>query len=154
MIDKAIRAEWLSTDLWSDAELLEFVSAKKSEWLPMMESALRSDSQVNLGDGEINSLTIDDVTLEGLAITTISEHDGVLSFQGELFHFVDYTADVSIGNDEFINTIEDTLTGQEQLTAYISIDLPLGNPKDVHVASIDYSDGLNLKLALEFPERR
>ena len=64
MIDKAIRAEWLSTDLWSDEELLEFISAKKTEWLPMMETALRSASQVNLGDGEINSLTILDVTLE------------------------------------------------------------------------------------------
>ena len=94
MIDKAIRAEWRSEDLWSDEELLGFIGAKMTLLKPMLQSALESSSRVNLGDGSIDSFELDDVNLMGLAVTYIKDDDDDITFRGELFHYVHYSANM------------------------------------------------------------
>jgi hypothetical protein len=150
MLDKAIRAEWLSTDLWSEDELLAFVQAKSDTLKPRLESALRSASTVNLGDGELEDLTIDDLSLDGLAITEIHQRGEIISFSGELFHTVYYSADVSLDDEEMQNTLEDYLSGHQELVASITIDLPLNDPRNVDIVSVDYHDGLNLKMPIKY----
>jgi PIN domain len=150
ILDKAIRAEWTDDELRSDEELLELLRAKSKTLLPLMEFALESASKVNLGDGQIDALTVDQVTLDGLAITRICEKGKIMSFHGELFHFVEYTADVSIEDEDMLNTIEDTLSDSAELVASIEIDLPLDHPESIKIVSVDYDDGLNLRIPLEY----
>ena len=95
IIDKAIRAEWRSDDLWSDEELLGFLAAKMNQLKPMLQCALESRSRVNLGDGSIDHFELEDVDLMGLAITYIKDDDDDITFSGELFHCVYYSADIS-----------------------------------------------------------
>jgi PIN domain len=150
MLDKAIRAEWLSGDLWTDEELLDLLRAKSKELTLLIESALQSASKVNLGDGQIDSLTVEQATLRGLAITSIYENGKVLTFYCELFHFVEYTADISIDDDEWLNTIEDTIAGEAELVASIVMELNLNDIKNVKIVSVDYDDGLNLRIPLKY----
>jgi hypothetical protein len=150
MLDKAIRAEWLSDDLWSSEELLAFVQAKATTLKPLLEHALESASTVNLGDGQIESLIVEHFTLYGLAITTIYERGDIVSFRGELFHTVQYSADVSIEDEEMLNTLEDHLSGEQELVASIEIDLPLNDPSNIEITSVDYRDGLNLKMLIKY----
>jgi PIN domain len=150
MLDKAIRAEWLSDDLWSDEELLEFIEAKRDDLKTMLESALESASKVNLGDGRIESLTVKDISLLSLSVTDIWQGIDNITFRGELVHTVNYEAHVSIEDDEMHNTIEDWLYGSKELVATLTIELPLTNPREITIKDMDYHDGLNLKIPLNY----
>jgi hypothetical protein len=146
MIDKAIRAEWRSDDLWSDEELLGFLAAKMDQLKPLLQTALESSSRVNLGDGSIDHFNLDDVDLLGLAITYVKHGDDDVTFIGELFHEVHYSADISIEDDEMFNTIEHELSGRGDLVAEIEWVLPLDNPKDIKIKDVRYSDSLELEV--------
>lgn len=133
MLDRAIRAEWLSDDLWSDEELVELVLGKQDALKPMLESALTYASRVNFGDGNIDSLTLDYLRPHGLAITDIHSGKDKVNFQGELFHSVSYSAEVFIDDEEMNNTLEDQLLGDVELVASITIVLPLDYPKNIEI---------------------
>ena len=150
VIDRAIRAEWRSDDLWSDEELLAFLEAKKSLLKPMLESALTRVSRVNLGDGSIDALNLEDLDLLGLAITDIRDGDDEVIFGAELFHYIHYSANISIEDDEMNNLIEHEVSGNADLVAKIKLTLPLNNPKDVVIDHVWYSDGLELEIPLKY----
>ena len=150
LLDRAVRAEWLSDDLWSEDELLNFLRAKSEKFTPLLESRLASSTSVNLGDGSLDSLAVEDLQLEGISITDIRPKNETITFGAELFHSVRYTAQVSIDDEEWQNVIEDELSGNADLVASIEIDLPLNHPSDVEVVSIDYFEGLQLTVPLDF----
>ena len=150
MLDKAIRAEWLSDDLWSDEELLELALAKQDVLKPMLENALTEASRVNLGDGNIESLTLDYLGPHGLAITDIRSDEEKIEFGGELFHSVHYSADVSIEDEQMHNTLEDQLSGSAELVASITLVLSLSNPKDIEIVRVDYPEGLSLHIPMKY----
>jgi hypothetical protein len=150
VIDRAIRAEWRSDDLWSNKELLAFLMAKMDQLKPMLESALERDSRVNLGDGSIDMLELDDVDLLGLAATDIHRGDHEITFRGELFHSVHYSVSISIDDDEMNNVIEHQASGSADLTAKIWLDLPLNNPKEIIIHDVWYPDGLELEIPLKY----
>ena len=116
----------------------------------MLQSALESSSRVNLGDGSIDYFELDDVDLMGLAITYIEHGDDDITFDGELFHYVRYSVDISIGDDEMLNTIEHQLSGGADLVAKIWLVLPLRNPKHIKIEDVLYSDGLELEVPLKY----
>jgi PIN domain-containing protein len=150
MLDRAIRAEWQSDDLWSDEDLLKLVLDQEDKLTKMLESALSYASTVNLGDGAIDDLTLDGLFAHGLAITDIHSGEDRMTFRGELFHFVDYSANVHIEDDEMNNTLEDELSGQAELVAKITLELPLDDPKRVDIIDVNYRDGLSLHIPLKY----
>lgn len=150
IIDKVIRAEWRSDDLWSDEELLGFLAAKMNLLKPMLQSALESNSRVNLGDGSIDHFDLEDVDLVGLAITHIEDDDDDITFSGELFHNVYYSADISLEDEELLNTIEHQLSGRAELVAEIRLVLPINNPENIKIEDVWYSDGLELEVPLKY----
>jgi hypothetical protein len=150
VIDRAIRAEWRSDDLWSDDELLEFVAAKMDLMKPMLQSALTDSSRVNLGDGSIDHLEMDDIDLMGLAVIDIRHGEDDIEFGGELFHYVHYSANISIDDDEMNNKIEHEVSGCADLVAKVRLILSLSNPKDIIIDEVRYSDGLELEVPLKY----
>lgn len=150
IIDIAIRAEWRSNDLWSDEDLLEYVRDQKETLLPMMQTALEFESTVNKGDGQIDSLMISNLFIEGIAVTYIEERGDTMIFSGEIFHSIWYDASVSIEDDEMNNTIEDAVSGSADLVARFALELPLKNPRQITILDVDYRDGLDLKISLSF----
>jgi hypothetical protein len=150
MLDKAIRSEWRSDDLRSDEELLKLLIAKEDKLKSELERALAYASKVNLGDGVIHDLTLDDLFVRGLAITDVHQREEEIIFSGELFHSVWYAAIVYIEDDGFDNTLENCLTGEAELTACITIVLPLDDPTSVEISDVHYLDGLNLQIPLKY----
>lgn len=150
MIDKAIRAEWRSDDLWSDEELLGFLETKIDQLKPMLQSELERRSRVNLGDGSIDHFALEDVQLMGLAVTDIEDGEDVVTFKGELFHYVYYSAEISIEDEEMLNQIEHQLSGEADLVAKIKLVLPLSDPRDIKIEYVDYSDGLELQVPVKY----
>ena len=75
---------------------------------------------------------------------------GRSTFRGELFHYVHYSANISIEDDEMLNTIEHQLSGRADLVAEITLVLPLSNPKDIKIEDVWYSDGLELQVPLKY----
>lgn len=150
ILDIAVRAEWLSDDLWSDEELLAMIEKKKKDLLPMLARELEYSSSVNLGDGKINHFDLSDVSLMGFSATYISKENDSLVFSGELFHEVHYEADASIDDDELITEYEESFSGYKELVAIVRISLPLANPTEVEILDVHYRDGLNLEIPLKY----
>jgi len=90
------------------------------------------------------------VDLMGLAITDIEDGDDEITFAGELFHYVHYSADISVEDDEMLNTIEHQTSGGADLVARIRLALPFSNPKDIKIEDVWYLDGLELQVPLKY----
>lgn len=150
IIDKAIREEWTTDDVWAEADLMDLLRANKSRLISAIAMGLRSSTLVNAGDGDLYDLDVDDVELTGLALTDVAIEGGSLRLEGELFHNVTYSAQVSIYDEFWDNDLEEDLCGTEMLTGQFCMKVSRRKPLELRDIYIDYFDGLCLEVAIGF----
>jgi hypothetical protein len=150
IIDRAIREEWLTPDVWSEDELLGYIRANTDTLKLLMERELRRSSRVNKGDGQIDELTIDTLFFDSIAITSATSQGKSVAIGAELFHTVFYYAAGTIDDDEFSNVIEGDFADSIELVAQVMIKVPLDNPRNIQFLSVDYVDGLDLNIPLKY----
>jgi rRNA-processing protein FCF1 len=148
--DKAIRAEWIADELWSEHELLGLLNSHHAELTTAITFALETATKVNAGDGVLEHFAVTTVSLDGLALTEVNLRHDTLKFYGELFHNVSYSAEVSLFDELMRSELEETIIGTTPLTASICLEVNKQNLSNLRIVSIDYEEGLYLEMALEF----
>ena len=150
IIDKAIREEWTTDDVWAELDLMDILHANESKLIPAIEMGLKSSTLVNAGDGDLYGLDVDDVKLTGLALTDVDIEGGSFRLEGELFHSVTYSAQVSIYDQLWDNDLEEDLSGTETLTGLICMEISRRKPIKLLDVSIEYFGGLSLEVTIGF----
>lgn len=151
ILNRAIRAEWQSDELFPEDDLLDALKNQEAALKIKLASALMGASRVNLGDGDLAWLDIDLLYIGGFAATTIWDRGNKLEVEGELFHDAYWTAGVSIDDDELNNVIEHDAEGKaEDLVATLTIEVTLDGPITISILDADYRDGLNIEVPLKF----
>ena len=150
VLDKAIRGEWLDKDLMPTAELLTILRSQCDALKAAATSALSSASTVEYGDGNLDDLVIDHLWCDEFAITDVHERGKLIDIYGELFISIHYLALISLEDDEMLNTIEGEQSGQAELSCNVALELTLSEPKSLKVISVDFDDGLILRMPLKY----
>lgn len=148
ILDRAIRAEWLETELRSDEELLWLLRANSEPLRVALQSGLQSASSVDFGDGDLDDLEIGGVSLESISITDAWQDGDLIFMRAELDHGLHYHACVSMADDEFMSTIEAELEGEASLLAMV--DLNIRADGKIEILGADYIDGLSLRIPMKF----
>jgi hypothetical protein len=150
MLDMAIRAEWQSSEHFPSDELLTRMKAQEADLKRMLEIALTSASRVNLGDGNVDNLNLDQVYLESFSATDIWDADKEIHITGDLFHSSNYSAVISIEDDEMMNALEHEVQGSAELIARLDVAVPLNESGPIRIVNVDYDDGLELEVPLKY----
>lgn len=148
VLDKAIRTEWLSKELRPDDELLWLLRTKKETLRSLLAQNLRGHSSVNFRDGDLDDLEIEDLHLEAISIIDAWQHEDLINIQAELVHTVHYAAMASIYDEEFDNTLEAELAGEDSLVA--TVDVNILRDGSIEVLGVEYEHGLSLHIPLKY----
>jgi PIN domain len=139
LLNQAIRIEW-GDDPWTAEILLEFVKNNSSVFEDLMVYPLQSAISVNLGEGTVDSLSINYVDYQGLAIVDRRDCGDYIEFDANVTLNLDYIAFVSIGDDEFQNTIEYETTGKKELECVVSFELLPSEPAQFKITEVAFGD--------------
>lgn len=150
LLDKVIRAEWLHKDFTPAEELLTLIKSQHDQLKPWITSALSSASMVEFGDGVIDHLEVHHLWFDEVAVTDAYEDGDRIRMYGELFLSVDYSALTSIEDDEMVNTIEGEQSGHAELACNIGLELSPAKPTLLKVFSVEFEDGLALRIPLKY----
>lgn len=144
-----IRLEWTSDELWSDQELFRLLSRKIGDFKNLIIQSLKFDSTVNMGDGHLEHLNVWSITPHSLYTTDITHKGEKILCRGEFSYGVSFSADMTLGDAELNNELEQSVSGEDELTATIDFEFPAERPNEIKVTAASHLDGLALELFMD-----
>jgi len=145
-----IRLEWTDDDLWSDEELFEKLRGYQKELEKHIAEALVNESRVNLGDGNLDKLTIHEIDLLEYYTTDIREFDERTRCRGELVYDATFSAEISLEEREGEAIYGEDLVATEELTATIEFEFPTHKPETIELIQVSHIDALDIRVSTRY----
>ncbi|WP_321488371.1 PIN domain-containing protein [uncultured Hyphomonas sp.] len=149
-LDEAVRSEFVSREFWSDEEILTSLTPHLKEITNALQREMMRSSRVNLGDGQMDSLSIQALDLQDILITDIWEKGDSFKCLGELTFEAEVEAQFSLDDPELANILEEEYFGSIVRTAEIRFQLDGLDPRKISNIQLQLTDSLDFHVPLRY----
>lgn len=149
-LDEAVRSEFISREFWSDEEILTSLTPHLKEITNALQGEMMRASRVNLGDGKMDSLSIQALDLQDILITDIWAKGEGFRCLGELTFEAEVEAQFSLDDPELANILEEEYFGSIVRTAEIRFQLDGLDPRKISNIQLQLTDSLDFQVPVRY----
>ncbi len=149
-LDMAVRAEFASSQFWSNEEILKSFAPYTDELKDLVFIDLSLMSRVNLGDGSLDELKFLEFSLRDILVTDIRSEKSGLRCVGELEVELRFTAEMSLDDPGLANVLYGHTEGDVTLLGSIEFVIDPKNPNAISDINLMLEEGLELELPLAY----